>query len=705
MRVRCAIRPKLFIASLFILWSLLGVHPHDAIADDTLSALARIQLLESSRRTERSKWRPLVNHANPMVRVVALRGIGRVQSMKLVSLVEAQLKHENPLVRAEATFAYGQLPGVSPQPISSLISSEKDQMVRERLVQVLGRLATTSDVAQLMQLTKDKASSVRAASLIALAELAARENGRLPGFEPSPLAAHLTDSDEAVRFGVAYILNRHPGIPDQHGLYWAEKCFKDKAAHIRALCAEALGRYGAKSKALRTQGSVDPSWRVRSAIAQAHSAAGDVEAIAQRLAAIATTLKTDTTPVMGAARHEVVALFNGALSHPTNQGVSNAAKGIFIALQGMISGGKQGDMGLSELSCAAATLVDHGRRRIQLTKTCGDRSFPPRLREPWMVRVFKGQTHTAKINSLAGLYPKLTTAGRVFVLRTLGDMAANKKSKSLVLKSLESSTPTIVGAAADACGRLGIKEAIQPLMTAYQDAYQSGKYLVVQSIFEALGELRAEQSQAILEKHTNDSQPGVRRAAQQAVKRIDQAMRSRMGRTGMGGAFVPGRRGLLPPPAEAMVGERPDLSIIKPSRFNTAIIKTKRGNIEIKLLSNLARETIKNFVRLADKGFYRGLTFHRVVANFVIQGGDPDGTGWGGPGYTIPCEVNGESFTTGTVGMALSGKDTGGSQFFITQGRVPQLDGKYTAFARVVSGQKVVDAIAPGDQILDVELR
>ena len=136
----------------------------------------------------------------------------------------------------------------------------------------------------------------------------------------------------------------------------------------------------------------------------------------------------------------------------------------------------------------------------------------------------------------------------------------------------------------------------------------------------------------------------------------------------------------------------------------TATILTARGRIKIELLPQDAPITVDSFVTLARKGFFNGLTFHRVVPNFVIQGGDPRGDGEGGPGYQIRCEVNTRPYTSGAVGMALSGKDTGGSQFFITHSPQPHLDGGYTVFGRVIGGMEVVDRIERGDRIRRVEI-
>jgi peptidyl-prolyl cis-trans isomerase B (cyclophilin B) len=136
-----------------------------------------------------------------------------------------------------------------------------------------------------------------------------------------------------------------------------------------------------------------------------------------------------------------------------------------------------------------------------------------------------------------------------------------------------------------------------------------------------------------------------------------------------------------------------------------AIIETTRGTIELQLLPAAAPQNVANFMALAKKGYYDGLFFHRVIGDFVIQGGDPDGTGWGGPGYAVPCEYNTHTFTRGAVGIALAGKDTGGSQFFICHSPQPHLDGKFTVFAKVVVGMEIVDQIRKHDQIVKINIQ
>jgi len=134
-----------------------------------------------------------------------------------------------------------------------------------------------------------------------------------------------------------------------------------------------------------------------------------------------------------------------------------------------------------------------------------------------------------------------------------------------------------------------------------------------------------------------------------------------------------------------------------------AEIITAKGTMKVEFYEKDAPNTVQNFVDLSKKGFYDGLTFHRVLPNFVIQGGCPVGTGSGGPGYKIKCELEGENqhHERGVLSMAHAGRNTGGSQFFICHSRdnTAHLDRNHTCFGKVVEGLEVIDAIKPGDKI------
>jgi peptidylprolyl isomerase len=152
--------------------------------------------------------------------------------------------------------------------------------------------------------------------------------------------------------------------------------------------------------------------------------------------------------------------------------------------------------------------------------------------------------------------------------------------------------------------------------------------------------------------------------------------------------------------------QRPALTIDASRRY-TARVHTTRGDFTFDLLPDIALEHVNSFVFLARDEFYNGTVFHRIVPGFVAQGGDPTGTGTGGPGYTVPLEASKEPFGRGAIGMARSqDPNSAGSQWFVTLGDAPHLNGQYTVFGRVTEGMEVVDQLQMGDAIetLDIQV-
>lgn len=143
-------------------------------------------------------------------------------------------------------------------------------------------------------------------------------------------------------------------------------------------------------------------------------------------------------------------------------------------------------------------------------------------------------------------------------------------------------------------------------------------------------------------------------------------------------------------------------------KMSKAIIKTEKGDLTVRFYDADAPGTVANFLKLAKSGYYDGVTFHRVIPDFVIQGGDPTGTGAGGPGYSIKCELDGDNqyHDRGVLSMAHRGRDTGGSQFFICHSRnnTAHLDRNHTCFGKVVENVDVIDEIRQGDKILGIDI-
>ena len=243
--------------------------------------------------------------------------------------------------------------------------------------------------------------------------------------------------------------------------------------------------------------------------------------------------------------------------------------------------------------------------------------------------------------------------------------------------------------AADLLGDLKPSGGAEALRAAYKAGLPDLAYDARAAALEALAAYGAAEANETLKAALADSEWAVRLKAAELLDKLEP-----------GGAH---RQAMRPAPGTPPAAYS-DPMVIGPSTSPHVFIETSKGNIEFELAVLDAPQTSRNFMNLARKGFFNGLSIHRVVPNFVVQGGDARGDGSGGPGYTIRDELNDRPFLRGTVGMALSWKDTGGSQFFIMHSPAPHLDAKYTVFGHVVAGMEVVDQIQQGDVIQRVRV-
>lgn len=280
----------------------------------------------------------------------------------------------------------------------------------------------------------------------------------------------------------------------------------------------------------------------------------------------------------------------------------------------------------------------------------------------------------ARVGAIAGFTGLTESAARERLVQRLGPKTA----------LLERMT------AAEMLGTIHAREALPKL----RDALSDSSALFVSAVAGAIETMKDTVSVPALAgtyaAHVNDPDPDARQSIRDALR-------------GLGAADIADSLDKRhPAPRSAAASDDPSFTM--PSDARGAIIHTERGDIEISFYREEAVQTVKNWVRLAERGWFNATAFHRVVPNFVIQDGDPTGTGSGGPGYTIRCEYNRLKYEPGMVGMALSGKDTGGSQWFITHSPQHHLDGKYTIFAKVVKGMEVVNQVTQGDRITGVDI-
>jgi peptidyl-prolyl cis-trans isomerase B (cyclophilin B) len=245
----------------------------------------------------------------------------------------------------------------------------------------------------------------------------------------------------------------------------------------------------------------------------------------------------------------------------------------------------------------------------------------------------------------------------------------------------------VATAAAEGIGERGYKEATPDLIAAYRARQKREDVDVHLEILRTLQkfdtEAMGQEAVTLLRECIDDPDKRVRTLAAESLAKLGLAVPPmRTDREFYEAAFDRARREQLSPPMGTA----------------RAVISTRHGEVEVELFSDDATQTVANFIALSRQGFYNGLTFHRVVPNFVIQGGDPRGDGWGDAGYFIRSEFNRHSYGAGFVGIAHSGKDTGGCQFFITHSPQPRLDGLYTIFGVVRKGMDVVMKVDQGDE-------
>jgi HEAT repeat protein/cyclophilin family peptidyl-prolyl cis-trans isomerase len=278
------------------------------------------------------------------------------------------------------------------------------------------------------------------------------------------------------------------------------------------------------------------------------------------------------------------------------------------------------------------------------------------------------------------------------VLEALVKLKAPNAAR-ILLEHLKADDPVVRGAAAAGLGELKAADAAPALADAYRFGQRDSMYTARAAALAALAKYGPAAAGPVLRSAFADPDWAVRVRAAMLLKQIDPA----------GAADADAQ--IRPAPTTVSADLYPAPRIVDPPVSTEVYLDTDRGTIKIELAVLEAPLTVENFLTLARKGYFNGLSVHRVVPDFVMQDGDPRGDGEGGPGYTIRDELNQRPYLRGTVGMALDPwPDTGGSQYFITHSPQPHLDAKYTVFGRVVEGMDVVDQIQQWDVIRRVRI-
>jgi cyclophilin family peptidyl-prolyl cis-trans isomerase/HEAT repeat protein len=644
--------------------------PAPSRADAERIAIARAEVTRGEAVEE------LVRRATsgePATRVLALRALGRIGSERVMPTLIAALHDPDPAIIAAAASAIGvraalDEPAPTPELTAELVAALARVPVEQRAV-VLEAIGRAGDASAQQVLVAQLASSPEAAAL-ALGRYGRRKIP-LTGQARAALLALLA-REPAVRFAATYALAREhepPVDPDPAGLIAR---IADDDPQVRAQAVAAIGKRKlldrARPDVVRALG--DRDWRVA------------VEAV-RVLAADDPGRDALAAFVDEAANVQVAIEATRALApHALRRSVRDALAQLEVTVRPKAAT----DLAYGWIHCLALSGVERTAAAPSATfvDAC---TLPDHLRLPLALGI--GDRRTAIERMLAHHDPRVQGAalGALGELWDEGDEADRRTAVATLARAFAAPDAFVVGSALEAAP----------------------------AFYDKIGPTeRAELDAAIVARARNENDPELAGSLLELIGTRKIASGDEACRAGLAGHPVRAKAaraclrafGETPPSTELAALALPphDVASVIGKRF-TWHLTTTRGDIAIELMPEVAPWAVASIVALTRKGFYDGLEVHRVVGNFVVQGGDPTMSGAGGPGYTLPAEpaslLDGAGFVAGGVGIADAGRDSGGSQWFVMHGRAPHLDGRYTWIGRVTEGQNAADGLVIGDKVIE----
>ncbi len=612
--------------------------------------LREIAMAEDRRDWAGGRLASALRHADAGVRARAVLATGRLQDSASVPSLTELLADRVPAVRREVVFALGQVGHRSARPALERVLGARDPELVALAIEALGKLGDPLATAKLTPFLRrgTPVQRMRACeSLWRLADTTAVD----------ALVAALGDRDPNVRWRVAYALEKL--VVPARVVPAVTPLLRDPDPLVRAHAARTLGR---EKSRLATRALL--------------AALDDAEAAVVVNAVRALQQIADGTGAGTGAR------FARLLAH----------RDPYVRLTAATA--------LADSFVWAATDADSGALREALRLGMHDADFATRgaCGRALIVRL-----RLRGLDMARALFADTVAYTRVAVLDGL---------RALPAEDLGGTPPRVVNAlsgafhngghllvrmtAADVAGALIGRThhpALNPLLGALRTGVDARDMLLSAACSAALGDagdtVSVPRLAAAYATRGHDADADARIAIRDALRAL------------AGRAFADSVERAHPAPAAP---ESRDSAFFAPPPVRRAVLHTSAGAMEWEFFTREAPQTVKNFATLAQRGYFDSLRVHRVVPDFVVQDGDPTGTGSGGPGHTIRCEYNSLRYESGMVGMALSGKDTGGSQWFVTLSPQPHLNGRYTIFARVTRGLDVARRITQGAIVYRVEV-
>jgi cyclophilin family peptidyl-prolyl cis-trans isomerase len=600
--------------------------------------------------------------------------IARLEDAAAVDALLPRLDDPTARQRAGGAFALGQL-GVAwrplPQPardrgeaaLLARLARERDRAVRDRLIEALGKLGGTPSIAPLAGLLGDPHEAERAA--IAIGLIARRDPKLVPGEVINELDDLLDDPSVEVRWAGVYALAR---LEREETRPLLLRALTDRAPLVRQAAAKGLADVpAAGDERVLAPLLDDADVRVAAEAARtlAHRAlACDRAAACPAIATLANAAHF-RAPVMAAISAEPI-------THPS-------AAALFADRYQRYAEATAPDRRTRGLAqCRAALAHDRVLGEVQLTARCGLGEVDEHPRARLQALALGAALTGERAGPLIALSSSPDPAVRALAAEGLAALDSDASAERL-LALIADPEPEVVAAAAGAVEKRKLSTAASALRARLPRLAGPDAIEALQAVLGALGSLGDPAAVETIRPLAHGTPYAVCLAAEEALAKLGQPERCQPA-----------------PPGDSPFSRDP-----LPAAPKVRIV-TSRGTLHARLDKEHAQSAVRNFLGLVRKRFFDGLAWHRVITGFVAQGGDPRGDGSGGPGWTVPCEIAGLRYREGTLGMALSGRDTGGSQFFISHTPQPHLDGRYTIFGQLTDGLDVATSLVEGDRILEI---
>jgi cyclophilin family peptidyl-prolyl cis-trans isomerase/HEAT repeat protein len=656
-------------------------------------------------------------HADPTVRARALVALGRIQDLDTAPTVAEALTDPVPAVRTAAAFAAGEL-ALAWEPVPDAIrqllaralltaeAKEVDAPAQLAELEALGRVRTPEALERLSQrlALRTEESPERATRAALSLGVALRAKAPAPQSARARLETLARSYLPATRWAAIYALGQFKISEARAALLNA---LGDSDPEVRAVALKGLAEVIQPEDLvlLRPQLKDDDgrvaAEAVRALLKLADTCAPGPCPPLEALVDLGPRIDAVGAGTMGQLAPPLLALAQSQVPEGGRRFLTDFRARLSVA---QASGAETVRTPLAWLDCRLAAAQDRQRGWLDEVRGCGG-GLVPEARRLRVGLDAVGQSPRLPEALVRETWLPLLRHESPSVRAAAAQVAAAAKKPELardVRPLLQDDDAVVRAAAAESLGALGERAAAWEILSLVQTPPAVD---VVTSYTDALLALRPDGVEQTFRSWLSDRHVHVRQEAARALNALRNPPALPETPTQPTAGEFPG----TPPVRAPMVPSPPEAPPASPVAKGTLWqLQTARGPVVIQPAVEEAPHTVAQLSRLARAGFFRGLTFHRVVPDFVVQGGDPRGDGEGGPGFTLPCEVSNTSYRAsatsyrrGTVGMALAGKDTGGSQFFVALAPQPHLDGRYTVIGTVLSGMEALDGLVEGDTLGD----